>query len=465
MTRVSRNLWFLCASIIFFSLVLPAQNQPPDRTQRWSYISPSTQTTDDPRRVPLPPGPRGPKGTTVLRGGRIFDGTGTPAREGTLVIERNKVAKILPPTSSDWPADARVIDVSGKTVMPGLIDLHTHLTYADPQQPELAQDLADATLRGVERLRFYLESGITCVRDVASNGTVPFRLKEWVASNRVPGPRVFAVGQLITGVGGHGDEGDLSNDPTTGAIREASGADDWRLAVRQQFRRGADAIKIASHFSPAEVAAAVDEAHSLGLKITCDCETFYIQRAVEAGVDMIEHPLPRTDETIKLMAQKGVQADPTLVPYILIFDLAGGYYGSTSRRFDFSKQANLDVLSRMKRAGIKMGIGTDLVADWYRYLPNPYIIELKQFLARGYTAPEALVAATRTNAELLDMSDKLGTLEVGKLADVVVIDGRPDVNLDDLAKVNLVIRDGNVVLQDGQVLIPRHVPVVMPTPK
>jgi imidazolonepropionase-like amidohydrolase len=452
----------LCALLANLAPAALCQDRPPDHQDRWRFLSPSTQVSDDPRRVPVAPGPGGPPGTVVLRGGRIFDGTGAPAREGTLVIQRNKIVGILSPGSSDWPADARVIDVVGKTVMPGLIDLHTHLTYRDPRQPQVAQDMADATLRGVERLRFYIESGITSIRDVSSDGSAPFRLKDWVSRNRIPGPRVFAVGQLITGLGGHGDDSDLNSDPVNGAIREASGPEDWRQAVRQQFKRGADVIKIASHFSRAEVSAAVEEAHALGLKITCDCETFYIQWAVEAGVDMIEHPLPRTDETVRLMAQKAVEADPTLVPYILIFDLSGGYYDSTSRRFTFSKEANLELLRKMKQTGIKLGIGTDLVSDWYRYLPGPYITELKQFVKIGYSVPQVLVAATKTNAEMLDIGGKLGTLEPGKLADVTVIEGQPDVDLDDLAKIDLVIRDGYVEVEHGQVFIPRHVPVPMP---
>jgi imidazolonepropionase-like amidohydrolase len=207
------------------------------------------------------------------------------------------------------------------------------------------------------------------------------------------------------------------------------------------------------------VHAAVSEAHDLGLKVTVDAETFYIERAVEAGADTIEHPLPRTEATIRLMAKKGVAADPTLTPYMIIMDKFGGYYDSTSRRFTFSKDANLEMLKRLKRAGVKCGVGTDLVVNWYRYLPVAYINELKQFVAAGWTIPEALVAATHTNAQILDMDDRLGTLEAGKLADVLVVAGTPDRDLDDLEHVETVIRGGFVVVDHGQISIPRHEPV------
>jgi imidazolonepropionase-like amidohydrolase len=443
-------------------LLLFSQERAQDKRKA---LDPKAQTTDDPRRIPMPPGPYGPEGVLVLKGGRIFDGTGAPARPGTLVVRRNKIEKILPAASFDWPKEARVIDVGGKTILPGLIDAHAHIDYSNPDTPApMVSNEADAALRAVERARVFLESGITSIRDVGSHGFVPFRLKAWISENRVAGPRIFPAGAFITSTGGHGAEGEEPGTPMGVGTRIAEGPDEWRRAVRDQFNRGADLIKVGSHFSREEVKAAIQEAHALGLKVCCDAETFYIQWAVEAGIDVVEHPLPRTDETIRLMAEKGTASVPTLVPYAMIFDLAGGYYGSTSRRFTFSKDANLEVLRRMKKAGVKMGIGTDLVTDWFRYLPYPYIRELKYFVEGGFTISEALVAATRTNAEILDMDDKLGTLEPGKLADLVVIDGKPDQNLDELSRVDIVIRDGHVVVQGGVVVIPRHIPVPPPQP-
>lgn len=438
--------------VLLFGVELQSALSQEKAQDRRNYITPGTPTTDDPRNVPMPPGFREPKSTIVLVGGRLFDATGTAARPASVLIKGNKIAAILAPEDRDWPEDTQVVHLNGETIMPGLIDMHVHMTYKEENSHDSE---ADATLRAVERLRFYIESGITTVRDVAAEGVVPFRIKDWVWQDRLPLPRIYAAGQLIVGKGGHGDE----NNNLGSMVRVASGPDDWREAVREQFTRGADLIKVASHFSEAEVKAAIDEAHELGLKVTVDAETFYIRRAVEAGVDIVEHPLPRSPETIALMAEKGVEAIPTLSTYNKIFDLAGGYWGSTSRRFSFSRESIRQMLKDLKEADIKMGIGTDLVVDWFRELPAPYIRELQEFVTAGYSIPEALIAATRTNAEILDMGDKLGTIEPGKLADLIVIDGKPDENIGDLANVEMVIRDGEIVIKGGRLFIPRHVAI------
>ncbi len=430
----------------------------PAPQDRRTVLAPTERTTDDPRRIPIKPA----SSTTpaiVLRGGRVFDAVTGEVRAGSVVVEGNVITAVLPPGVERWPANAQVIDVAGKTVMPGLIDMHVHLTYPDPGTPidEQASEGA-GVLRGERNLRYYLESGFTAVRDMNGVSKAPYLLSEWSAAHEIPAPRVFTAGHIITGTGGHATERPVTPNHGPEYAWETDGPDGWRAAVRRTFKEGASVIKIASHFSAGEVAAAVDEAHLLGLKVACDCETIYTAMAVEAGVDTIEHPLPRTDETIAQMARRGTGAIPTLQVYQNVFDQSGGYFGSTSRRFSMTSQSNFDIFKKMKAAGIRMGIGTDTIGGAHRQIPNLYLAELKWFVKGGYSIPDALKAATITNAILLDMGDKLGSLEAGKLADLIVVDGKPDVNLDDLQRIDLVMKDGLLLVRSGQVVTPRHVP-------
>ena len=462
--------WVLTGLTVLLVGTVQAQSEH-EIFDRAPYYQGRPSTTDDVQRIPVPAGYNEPAGSFVLVGGRVIDGKGGEPRAATIVVEGKKITAILPAGATEWPKDAKVYDVTGKTVMPGLIDLHTHLTYVEEfgrPAPLSAESVADATLRGINRMRIYAQSGITSVRDVASDGEVPFALKRWQSEGRIAGPRIFPAGQLIVGRGGHGTEGfGLTTAPeyAQAAVREASGPDEWRDAVRMQFKQGADIIKLASHYSQAEIDAAVEEAHALGIPVTVDAETQYIDRAIQAGVDCIEHPLPRSDHAIELMAKHGIASVPTLVPYRYINRLGGGYFGSTSRRFTLTEDSILEMLKKMKRRGVKMGIGTDLVVDWVKYLPFAYIDELKSFVQVGYTNSEALVAATRTSAEILRMGDRLGTLEAGKLADIIVIDGKPDQNLDDLAKVERVFVNGRVTVAEGRIQSEPHRPVPAPERK
>jgi imidazolonepropionase-like amidohydrolase len=438
----------------------------PARNDRQTVLPRSVLTTDDPQRIPKRPSPGAGK-QTVLKGGRVFDAVKAAAYDGTVVLQDRTIKAVLPLDSRDWPADAIVIDVSGKTVMPGLIDLHVHMTYPDSDTPIDEQDTEGAgALRGARNLRWFLESGFTSVRDLGGVLNAPHQLAQWSAAGQIPAPRVFAAGHIITGTGGHATERPITPNHGPAYQWERDGADAWRGAVRLAFKQGASVIKIASHFTAEEAAAAVDEAHTLGLPVTCDCETLYIDRAVAAGVDMIEHPLPRTDAAIAAMAKRKTAAVPTLQVYQNVLDTAGGFYGSTSRRFVMTSQSNFDAFKKLKAAGVVMGVGTDTIGRVNQMIPNPYIAELKWFVKGGYTPAQALVAATRTNAELLAMGDKLGTLEAGKLADVIVVDGRPDEVLDDLARVVHVFKDGRQWVSDGQVRLPRHVsaPLAKPSP-
>lgn len=451
----------VAVALMVVSLGTFAAERPIDRS---AWIDPAvTSTSDDLRRVPVPAGFNEPKGSLLVRNVRLFDGTGAPARAAAILVTGSHIVRVLPDDRGlELPKDCEIIDAGGKTLLPGLIDLHTHLTYVEQfGLPAAVSDesQAGAALRGQERMRYFVESGVTSVRDVASHGMAPFLLKDWSASGRIPGPRVFAAGSLITGIGGHGSEGEAIRTAPgypDGAVYEANGADGFRAAVRLQFKRGADLIKLGSHFTAEEARAAIDEAHNLGLKVTVDSETIYTQMAVEAGADCIEHPLPRSDETVKLMARRGVCADITLVPYQYINAL-GGYHFSTSRRFTESDAANLAMAKKLDAAGVRIGIGTDLVVDWYRFLPDAYLQELRNYLSLGHTASQAIIAATRSNAEILGMADRLGTVEAGKLADLVLAAGRPDETIEDLLKVELVIVNGRVVVRDGRVFVPRHV--------
>jgi imidazolonepropionase-like amidohydrolase len=435
-----------------------AGEKPVDRAP---WHDADAQVSDDLRKVTVPKGFGRPKGAILISNARLFDGTGAAARPAAILIVDGVIARIGPNAASlQAPKDAIAIDAAGRTVMPGLIDLHTHLTYqdgGDATSSSARATMSSAALRGQERLRYFVESGVTSVRDAASEGDTPFELKQWVMMGRIPGPRIFPVGQLITGIGGHGTEGGQSTAPSNpdSMLYEANGPDGFREAVRIQFKRGADWIKLASHYSADEVKAAVDEAHALGLRVMVDSETNYIQLAVEAGADCIEHPLPRTDETIKLMASKGTCSDITLVPYQYI-NAGGGYNFSTSRRFSETDANNFATAKRLDAAGVKIGIGTDLVVDWYRYLPDAYIQELRNYETLGHTASQALVEATKINSEILGMSDRLGTIEAGKLADLIIVDGRPDQDVNDLAKLDRVIVNGRLVVEGGHVVYARH---------
>jgi len=153
------------------------------------------------------------------------------------------------------------------------------------------------------------------------------------------------------------------------------------------------------------------------------------------------------------MKKNNVFAVPTLVPYQLI-NQDGGYMGSTSRRFTLTDETIMNTKKKMKKAGIKMGVATDITASLYKYMPNPYIIELNNFITAGYSTFEALVTATKTNSEILGMDDRLGTIEVGKLADIIIVNGRPDESIEDIAKVEIVIVNGKVKVREGNIVMP-----------
>ncbi|HNQ81878.1 MAG: amidohydrolase family protein [Acidobacteria bacterium] len=410
---------------------------------------PGQNVSDDPRRIPMPEPDLSKAAVQVLRGATLIDGTGAnPISNAVIVIRGNRIQEVGRLGQVTIPEGAALIPAEGKYILPGMIDLHTHITYPTNVLEFFTDTDITATLRAVDKIKYYSNHGITSLRDVGSRDDVPFRLKEAVRSGLVTGPRIFPAGKLITGTGGHGAEGGYLI--VNGIVREANGADDFRKAVREQIKAGADCIKLASHYTLEEAAAAIDEAHQMGLRVTADSHTFYITWAVQAGIDGIDHPLPRDEETIRLMAEKGTCAVPTIVAYYHIFQERGGYWGTQSRRFYFDHAANMELLRRLKKAGIKTGIGTDVIMDYTTQLPKYYLMELRFFLEAGYTPMETIIAATRTGAEILGMADKLGTIEKGKLADLIVVEENPLEKIDAVVQPSLVMVDGKIVNKHGE---------------
>ena len=438
--------------------VLPVRGAPQyDLRQR-----PGTSTTDDPRRIPIPPRDTSKDPVIVLKGGTLIDGTGSdPVPNAVVVLQGNRIvdagtaAAVRPPAKTD-----RVIDVTGSWIVPGLVDLHIHFTQQRGDDFDKYRDSpAAAAIRGVLLSSQLIDGGITAVRDVGTLDDVALKIKEAAQRHMIDSPRVFWAGKLIGSRGGHGDEitETASGRPKpiegSGRHRVANGPADWRLAVREQIRMGADLIKLTAPFTKDEVAAAIDEAHMLGIRVTVDAFGDYVTWAAEAKIDAIEHPLSIPDTAIAAMVKNGTAFVPTITAFYNPTKLgypsahipAGAFYYTMSRRFSMTHEDNMATLRKARAAGVKVGIGTDIPFENERRYPSDYFQELRFFKEAGYTNKEILMAATRNGGEILGIPDKLGTLEKGKLADVLVVAGDPLLDIENLRKMRLVIADGRVL--------------------
>jgi imidazolonepropionase-like amidohydrolase len=392
-----------------------------------------------------------------LHGGTLIDGTGAlPRPNPGILISEGRFAAVGGIASV--PAEADRLDAAGKWIVPGLIDLHGHFTaQRGTDAGRYRESETAAAIRGVEKLGRYLDGGITTVRDLGTAGDVSEKLKEAVERRIFPGPRIFWCRRRIVTRGGHGDERTSagSGRPTEPDPRSrvANGAWEWREAVREQIRMGADVIKLTSPYTREEVAAAVDEAHLHGFRVTADAFGEFVAWAVEAGIDAIEHPLAIDDETISLMARKKTALVPTLTAfynplthgYPSVGIPAGGFFFTMARRFHLTHQTNLETVRKAHAAGVTLGVGTDIPVENEKRYPADYFTELAFLKDAGLTNAEVLTAATRAGAEILGLGEKLGTLTPGKLADVLVVAGDPLADVQNLQRMRLVIADGIVV--------------------
>ena len=446
------------AALVTAAMTLPAAAaRQHDLRQR-----PGTTTTDDPRRVPVPPRDRSRDPVLVLRGGTLFDGTGAdPVPDAIVVLRGDRIVEVGPAAKVQVPPNpARVIDVTGGWILPGLIDLHLHFTQQRGDDFQRYRDSpAAAAIRGVLLASQLIDGGITAARDVGTLDDVALKIKEAAQRHMIDSPRVFWAGKLIGTRGGHGDEttqtasGLPKSLEPSGRHRVANGPGDWRLAVREQIRMGADLVKLTAPFTKEEVAAAVDEAHMHGIRVTADAFGDYVTWAVEAGIDAIEHPLAIPAGTVTLMAKAGTAFVPTMTAFYNPTKLGypsaqippGGFFYTMSRRFSMTHEDNMETLRRARAAGVKVGIGTDIPFENERRYPGDYFQEMRFFKEAGYTNEELLLIATRNGGEILGIPDMLGTLEPGKLADVLVVGGDPLADIENLRKTRLVIADGRVL--------------------
>jgi len=425
-------------------------------------------TTDDPRRIPIPPRDRTNDPVLVLEGGTLIDGTGAaPVADSVLVLQGDRVLAsgrrggVSLPTRVD-----RRMDVRGLFIVPGLIDLHGHFTaQRGTDGGRYRESESAATIRGVEKLGRYLDGGITAVRDLGTPGDVAEKLKEAVERRIFPGPRIFWCRRRIVTRGGHGDEMTSagSGRPTEPDPRShvANSAWESRLAVREQIRMGADVIKLTSPYTREEVGAAIDEAHLHGLRVTADAFGEFVTWAVEAGIDVIEHPLAIDDETIRLMGKKGTALVPTLTAFYNPLTHgypsagipAGGFFYTMARRFHMTHETNLNTVRKAHAMGVRVGVGTDIPVENEKRYPADYFSELGFLRDAGLSNAEVLTAATRAGGEILGLDDRLGTLTPGKLADVLVVAGDPLADVQNLRQMRLVIADG-IVVRDRLTLPP-----------
>ncbi len=396
---------------------------------------------------------------TLLTGGLVIDVRTGNRDRADILIEGDRLAAIG--NAADFGADpnAAILEIDGKTVLPGFSNNHMHLGWSgmgwDGSPTGILRDqaLQDSDgingIKAVANLRKSLKVGLTALRDLGMNNSA-FDAKEALKRGMVKGPRLFIAGKAIMCTGGH----------TWWCGRQADGPDGVRLAVREQIKAGADHIKIMAsehtvQYTPAELAAAADETHILGKRITTHSTLPQsIRNVVNAGFDSIEHGGFADDEVLATIAERGIMVVPTLSPSVLQTE-RGPARGMpehilAARHVRFAKNPPGAALVKMRKAGIKFAFGTDAGSPC---VPHDEIMgEMQALLAHEVVTslPELIRMLTINSAELRGDADQLGTIEVGKFADVVVLDGDPLTDVTALGNVRHVFVAGEHLVVEGE---------------
>ncbi len=390
----------------------------------------------------------------VYKGFTLIDGTGADALDNAyLVVEDKRILQVGSLSEYIQGEDDEVVDLTGKTVMPGLINSHVHIVMepvGDPNSILINESPYKTVLRGANNLKKHLYSGTTFFRDLGGYDYIDLVLRDAVNEGLIEGAEFLASGKVVTMTGGHGWI----------MGREADGVEETRKAAREQLKAGADVIKIMAtggvmtkgvepgspQLSMEEMKAAVDEAHKAGkLTATHAQGTTGIKNAVLAGIDSVEHGIFLDDEVIQMMLDKGTYLVPTLVaPYFIVkYGVENGVPQYAVDKSKYVMDYHNESFRKAYKAGVKIAMGTDSGTPFNQHGGAPW--ELKLMVENGMTPMEAITASTKNSADCLGILNSYGTLEAGKFADFIVLNDNPLVNLDTLFDVENVYKLGKKV--------------------
>lgn len=401
----------------------------------------------------------------VIRAGVLIDGESGSARRNQVIIVRGSlISSVSDVASAHTPAGAEIIDLSHATVLPGLIDAHTHI-FLQGEEPDqggydiqlLKHPLAFRAARATVSVRRALEQGFTTLRDMETEGAGygDVGIKQAIEGGYIPGPRLFVSTRAISTTGGYPLEGYAPEIEVPKGLQIVDGPVEARKAAREQLDHGADWIKVyMTHRSwvgkngelvsqptltVEELHAIVDETHGWGKKVACHAYSGEgMQRALDGGCDSIEHGLALTDANIAQMLKQGTWLCPTLSAYYYNSSPADSPEGQRDRK---RISAHEESFRKALKAGVKIAFGTDIGGILWS---EPIAQEFPRMVEFGMSPMQAIQSATSRAAELLDMKGKLGTIAPGAYADIIAVSGDPLADVKVLGNVGFVMKDGKV---------------------
>jgi imidazolonepropionase-like amidohydrolase len=427
----------------------------------------SPAAAQSPRETPVAP----VESVRVIRAGTLIDGTSRTARKNQLIVIRGeRIASVGDTASAEVPAGATVIDLSNATVLPGLIDSHTHLFLQGEDPAEGGYDaqllfhgLAFRAARATVSARRALEQGFTTLRDVETEGAGygDVGIKQAIERGYIPGPRLFVSTRAISTTGGYNLEGYAPEIEVPKGAQIVDGPVEARKAAREQLENGADWIKVyMTHRSwvgkngelvsqptltVEELKGIVDEAHGWGKNVACHAYGgIGLHRALDGGCDSIEHGLDLDEAAIAQMVRQGTWYCPTLSPYYYDWDPEDTPAGRRDRK---RVEVHIPSFQRAMKAGVRIAYGTDVGGFPWTDSEGQ---EFRRMVEAGMGPMDAIRSATSAAAEMLGMKGELGVIAPGAYADVIAVSGDPLKDVTELERVGFVMKGGQVFRNELQ---------------